>query len=176
MDARVIIAIGLGLTALSLYEMSHFSLLMGMNSVVWTGLIQGLGTGIAYVPLAALAFATLPPLMRNEGTALFNLIRNIGSSVGISTVQGLMVHNTQVVHAALVEHITPRMLSGHLMGPFTGAKAAAAMNAAATAQATMIAYLDNYHLMLILTVVATFTLFFVRKPESGKPAENVVLE
>ena len=62
--------------------------------------------------MAALTFATLAPaLMRNEGTALFNLVRNIGSSIGISTVQGLMVRNTQVVHASLAQHITPLTLA-----------------------------------------------------------------
>jgi DHA2 family multidrug resistance protein len=176
MDARLIIAIGLGLTAFSLWQMSHFSMLMNMRPIISTGLIQGLGTGIAYVPLAALGFATLPSILRNEATALFNLVRNVGSSIGISTVQGLLVHNTQVLHSDLAAHITPRMLSGHAMGPLTGIQAATALNDQVTAQSAFIAYLDDFHLMLIMTVIAAFTLFFVRKAEPSKAAEHVVLE
>jgi DHA2 family multidrug resistance protein len=52
----------------------------------------------------------------------------------------------------------------------------AALNGEVTAQATMIAYLDNFHLMLILTIAVAFTLLFVRKPEGAKAPENVVLE
>jgi DHA2 family multidrug resistance protein len=175
-DARAIIGVGLGLTAYSLWQMSHFSLLMNMHPVILTGLIQGLGTGIAYVPLAALGFATLPSALRNEGTALFNLVRNIGSSVGISTVQGLLVHNTQVLHADMAAHVTPRVMSGHALGHFSSAQAATALNDQITAQSAFIAYLDNFHLMLLLTIAAAFTLFFVRKPEPSKAAEHVVLE
>jgi DHA2 family multidrug resistance protein len=174
-DARAIIALGLGLTAYSLWSMSHFSLLMNMHPIISTGLIQGLGTGIAYVPLAALGFATLPSNMRNEGTALFNLVRNIGSSIGISTVQGLLVHNTQVLHSDMTAHLTPRMMTGHAMGHFNALQAAAALNDQVTAQSAFIAYLDDFHLMLLLTLASTLTLFFVRKPQPSK-SDHVVLE
>jgi DHA2 family multidrug resistance protein len=86
------------------------------------------------------------------------------------------VHNTQVLHSDLAAHITPRMLSGHAMGPLTGIQAATALNDQVTAQSAFIAYLDDFHLMLIMTVIAAFTLFFVRKAEPSKAAEHVVLE
>jgi DHA2 family multidrug resistance protein len=176
-DGRLIIGVGLALTALSLWQMTHFSILMGANPVVVAGVLQGMGTGAAFAPMAALAFGTLPPALRNEGTALFNLIRNIGSSVGISTVQGLMVHNTQVVHAALAGHITPHVMSEHSVGPLTLTQAATALNLQITGQATMIAYLDNFYLMLILTLVAALALFFIRKPGLTKAeANHAVLE
>ena len=76
--------------------MTGFYLQMGTASVVWSGLAQGLGTGFVYVPLAAITFATLSPRLRNEGTAMFSLMRNIGSSIGISVVTTLLVRNTQV--------------------------------------------------------------------------------
>jgi DHA2 family multidrug resistance protein len=176
-DVRLIIGTGLMLAALSLWQMSHFSMLMDMAPVVWTGVIQGLGIGIAYVPMAALTFATLPAVMRNEGTALFNLIRNIGSSVGISTVQGLFVRNTQVVHASLSQHVTPWSFATHAHGPYAGAQAVAALNREVTAQASMIAYLDDFHFMLILTLVAMSTLLMVRKSGAdGAGAPNVMVE
>ena len=98
-DSRYIIAAGFALTAFSLWQMTGFYLQMGTASVVWSGLAQGFGTGLVYVPLAAITFATLSPALRNEGTAVFNLIRNIGSSVGISVVTTLLVRNSQVMRA-----------------------------------------------------------------------------
>jgi DHA2 family multidrug resistance protein len=140
-------------------------------------MLQGAGTGATYVPLAAIGFTTLPAERRNEATALFNLLRNLGSSVGISTVQGLLVHNTQVVHASLVEHLTPRVLSQHVIGPYSGAQAAAALDGSVTMQATMIAYLDDFHLLLVLTIVTAFALFLVRKPSIGSKApESITVE
>ncbi|HZV92297.1 MAG TPA: DHA2 family efflux MFS transporter permease subunit, partial [Caldimonas sp.] len=92
-DTRWIIAAGFAMTAFSLWQMTHFYLQMGTASVVWSGLTQGFGTGFVYVPLATITFATLSPQFRNEGTAVFSLVRNIGSSVGISVVTTLLVRN-----------------------------------------------------------------------------------
>ncbi len=163
-DSRLIIVTGLAITAAGLYQMSHFSMSMDGRTIAIANVLQGFGTGATYVPLATIGFMTLPAEMRNEASALFNLLRNLGSSVGISTVQGLLVHNTQVVHAALSEHVTAHALAQqHAAGPLSGVAASAALNGSVTAQATMIAYLDDFHLMLILTIVTAFALLFLRK-------------
>jgi MFS transporter, DHA2 family, multidrug resistance protein len=176
-DSRLIIVTGLFITACGLYDMSHFSPQMGAWPVAISNVLQGAGTGATYVPLAAIAFQTLPASMRNEGTALFNLLRNIGSSLGISTVTGLLVYNTQVVHSSLVQHLTPHVVSQHLLRSLSGPQATAALNDTVTSQATMIAYLDDFHLMLILTVVTAFVLLFVRTSgTAGREPEHVVLE
>jgi len=147
--------------------MAHFSMQLPMSSVVWSGAFQGLGTGIVYVPMAALTFATLPAALRNEGTALFNLIRNIGSSIGISAVQGLFVRNTQVVHASLAGHVTAPSVAQHAVGALSGAMATAALNREVTAQAMMIAYLDDFYLMLLLTLLALPLLLLVHTPRTS---------
>jgi DHA2 family multidrug resistance protein len=176
-DTRIIIGSGFVLTAISLWMMSHFSMQMPMGPLIWSGALQGLGTGIVYVPMAALTFATLSPAFRNEGTALFNLIRNIGSSIGISVVQALFVSNTQIVHASLAVHITPLALAQHAAGPLHGTAASAALNQAVTAQAAMIAYIDDFHLMLLLTLVALPLLLLVRPARgAGAGAKNVAME
>jgi DHA2 family multidrug resistance protein len=177
LDVRLIIGAGFMLTAISLWMMTNFSIQMPMNSLIWSGAIQGLGTGIVYVPMAALTFATLSPAFRNEGTALFNLIRNIGSSIGISVVQSLFVSNTQVVHASLAQHITPSAMAQHGLGALKGAAAVASLNQAVTAQAAMVAYIDDFYLMLLLTLLALPLLLLVRKPgaaTAGGP--NVAVE
>ena len=164
-DARIIIGAGFGLTALSLWLMTRFDIQMNGVPVFWSGVFQGLGTGIAYVPMATLAFATLAPQLRNEGAAMFSLTRNIGSSVGISVVQALLVSNTQIVHATLSEHISPWNLMARdpaLAAQLANHSGAAALNAGVTAQAAMIAYIDDFQLMFILTLAAMPLLFLVR--------------
>jgi DHA2 family multidrug resistance protein len=176
-DVRLIIGAGLLLTCLSLWQMSHLSMQFSMSSIVWPGVIQGLGTGIVYVPMSALTFATLPAILRNEGTALFNLLRNVGSSVGISTVQALMVRNTQVVHASLAAHLTPFAVATHSPGVYHGGQALVALNSEVTAQASMIAYLDDFHFMLLLSLAALPLLLFVRSARGAAAgAKNVAIE
>jgi DHA2 family multidrug resistance protein len=174
-DVRLIIGTGFALTALSLWQMTQFSLQMDMRPLVVSGLVQGLGTGIAYVPMATLAFATLPGAMRNEGTALFNLMRNVGSSIGIASVQALLVRNTQVVHSALAAHLTPfKVAQAHVAG--TPAHVLAAINAAVTAQAAFIAYLDDFKLMLLLAAGSIPLLLLVRTPRRVAEAPHVAVE
>src|SRR6202035_2099227 len=119
-DTRLIIAVGFSLAAVSSWQMTGFDVQMDASMVVWSGILQGLGTGFVYVPLAAATFATLAPALRNEGTAIFNLIRNLGSSIGISVVNTLLTRNTQIVHSTLgdrVSRFTPLLHSQLPGGP-----------------------------------------------------------
>src|SRR5207244_1168220 len=93
------------LTPFSLWQMSRFTLAMSQSDIVWPGVIQGLGLGFVFVPLSAASFATLAPAMRAEGTAIYSLMRNIGSSIGIALVQTLLVRNTQIMHASIGAHV-----------------------------------------------------------------------
>ncbi len=79
-DVRLILLFGLALAAVSLWQMAHFSLLMGMQPVIVSGLIQGFGLGFLFVPLSTVSFATLARHLRTEGTAIFSLMRNIGGA------------------------------------------------------------------------------------------------
>jgi DHA2 family multidrug resistance protein len=155
--------------------MTHFDLQMNGWPVFWSGVFQGLGTGIAYVPMAALTFATLPPALRNEGTALFSLTRNIGSSVGISVVQALLTSNTQVMHASLAAHISPYNLAARdpqLAAQLASHAGTAALNAGLTSQAMMVAYLDDFQLMLVLTLITLPLLLLVRTAPAARKAED----
>jgi DHA2 family multidrug resistance protein len=175
-DVRLVIASGFALTAISLWQMTRFSLQIDMSPIIWSGAIQGLGTGIVYVPMAALSFATLPAVMRNEGTALFNLVRNLGSSIGISTVQALLVRNTQLVHASLSSHLTPFVIASRGLGAGPGVHSGAVLNALVTRQAVMVAYLDDFYFMLVLTLLAIPLLLLVRTARAPAGAKDVVLE
>ena len=175
-DTRLIIAAGLGLTAASLWQMTGFYLQMNTAPIVWSGLAQGLGTGFVYVPLATVTFATLAPRFRNEGTALFSLVRNVGSSIGISVVETLLTRNTQAMHARLAEQVTPYSDFMHLQPPLSSPQGLAMLNHGVTEQAAMIAYNDDFQLMMVLTLCTIPLVALLRGAGAKRPSEPVMVE
>jgi MFS transporter, DHA2 family, multidrug resistance protein len=171
-DSRFILLLGLILTAGSLWMMTGFSLAMDSWPVIWAGLIQGIGLGCLWVPLSALAFATLPVAKRTEAASIFSLIRNIGSSIGISVVESMLAQNTQVSHASLATQITPFNSAlqlpavQHFWNMHTGA-GLAALNQEITRQASMISYNDDYKMMMIVALASMPLLLLLRRP--GRP-------
>jgi MFS transporter, DHA2 family, multidrug resistance protein len=170
-DTRLLIAAGIALTAASTWAMCGFSPLMDDRLVMWSGFIQGLGIGLSYAPLTTVSFATLSPQFRSGGTSMFNLLRNIGSSIGISTVQALLTRNTQIMHSRLGEHIT---LFGGQLRPaapysFSTPQGLAALNASVTRQAEMIAYNNDFKLLLVLclAIMPLVLLLSPRRPGAG---------
>jgi DHA2 family multidrug resistance protein len=128
------------------------------------------------VPLSTVAFTTLPGTLRNEGTAFYNLLRNLGSSVGISVVMFLLTQNTQRLHASLAEHVTlygiasnPAASVNHV--DVSTAKGVAALNAMVTNQAAMIAYIDDFGLLMLPTLFTIPFLVLIRRarPRAGGP-------
>jgi MFS transporter, DHA2 family, multidrug resistance protein len=180
-DTRLIIVAGLTLTALSMWQMTGFSLYMGMSPVITTGVTQGFGLGFVFTPLSIITFSTLPRNMLTQGTAIFSLMRNIGGSIGISIVETLLTRNTQIVHSRLVEHLRPDNPLAHapfLPAPYslTDPLGVAALNAAATRQAAMVAYLDDFMLMMILVVVGGPLLLLLRRPRKAAAGGAVAMD
>jgi DHA2 family multidrug resistance protein len=104
-----------------------------------------------------------------QGTAIFSLTRNTGGSVGIAIVEALLAENTQIVHSRLVEHLrpdNPLAQAPYLTPPFSLATPSgiAALNAEATRQAAMVAYIDNFKLMMIIIITALPLLLLLRRP------------
>ena len=175
-DLRLIIGAGFALTAFSSWQMTGFDLQMGPATIVWSGLAQGLGTGFVYVPLAAATFATLAPALRNEGTAIFSLTRNLGSSIGISVVETLLTRNTQIMHSTLAEHVSAyNPILQHQMGGSPTVAALAGVNAAVTGQAAMVAYNDDFQLMMYLCLAAIPLVLLLRKG-GARPSEPMAIE
>jgi len=168
-DLRLTLLVGFLVTAFALWEMAHYSLDLSQSDIIWPGLIQGIGTGLVFVPLSAATFATLNVEMRAQGTALYSLIRNIGSSIGISLVQTMLVRNTVIAHAALTDRVTsanPAWNNPAVAAAFNlhAAGGAAFLDGAVTQQAAMIAYIDDFWLMLFLTVLVIPLLLLIRPP------------
>jgi len=177
-DTRYIIISGFLMTALSLWMMTGFYLQMDNTLVIWSGVLQGFGTGFVFMPLAAIAFATLSPHLRNEGTAVFSLIRNIGSSIGISAVTTLLTRNTQIMHSRLAENITPYgdSLPNGVSQTLSSTAGLMGLDGAVTRQAAMIAYNNNFQLMLVITLCVVPLVFLLRPVAAAKNAQPVVVE
>lgn len=172
-DPRKLVVLGLALTALSLWEMSGFTPQMDVIPVIRSGVVQGLGLGLVFVPLSTVAFATIDTRYRADATALFSLVRNIGSSVGISLVTVLLTHNIQVNHAELSALISPFNPVLRQASPLAAAGQVAAlqqMDLLVNAQAAMIGYVDDFVLMMWVTLLAMPLALMLRRPAPYKVA------
>jgi DHA2 family multidrug resistance protein len=172
-DARLLIFAGIALMGLSLWQMSGFSLQMDKEPVIVSGIVQGLGLGLIFVPLQSLAFASLAAHYRTTAASLLNLSRNIGGSIGISIATALLARNLQVSHSDLAAQVTPYSLP--LMDPAIldrlggiGDAAAAMLDMEINRQALMIAYIDDFHAMMLVTLAVLPLVWLLRRPP--KPA------
>jgi len=167
-DARLLLLSGFLISAFALWQMMQYTIVLAPSDIVWPGVIQGFGLGLVFVPLSALSFSTLTPALRADGTAIYSLMRNLGSSIGISVVQTLMTRNTQVAHAGMVASanlFNPAMRDTLADGSIRNL---AVLDQAITQQAAMIAYLDDFKLMFVATLLVVPMLLLIR-PARGAP-------
>jgi DHA2 family multidrug resistance protein len=186
-DSRLLVGIGVVLMGVSLWMMTGFAIDQPSRPVIMSGVVQGLGLGLIFVPLQSLAFETLAPQMRTTAAALLNLSRNIGGSVGISVVSTQLVRMTQVAHADIAQNITEHSLAMinstqiQTAIPTAGPLVLAMMNAEVTKQALFIAYLDDFKLMMWVTFAVLPLLFFMRRGRQvgtggGQQQQHVAME
>ncbi len=179
-DTRLLLALGLGLTAWSFYAMTGWTPDVSQSTIVGVGVVQGIGLGFLFVPLSAVSLSTLTPAQRTEGAGLYNLSRNIGSSVGISVVNALLTRNTQVNHADIAQHVTAvnRAFEGpaitQFWNPLTAA-GRAALDAVITRQAQIIAYIDDYKLLMIATLVVIPLVIVFKQARGGGSADRTLV-
>jgi DHA2 family multidrug resistance protein len=169
-DTRILIVTGLVLFAFSLRMMAGYSLQMDYWPVVTSGFVQGLGMGLVFMPLNALAFATLDNRYRTDGASILNLMRSIGQSAGISMVTVMLARNIQVSHADLAGHITDQTIPAvDLAARFSplGQPAMAYADAMVNQQAAMIAYIDDFYLMAWISIAVVPLVLLLKRP-AGK--------
>ena len=178
-DPRILIGTGLAIAAYSTYRMSGFSLGMDESLVIRTGFIQGMGTGLVFVPLSTVAFATLDSRLRNEGAAMFTLIRNIGSAIGISVLQFMTIRNADTVHSRLVEGVRPdNPAMGFAMPGFDFGSMAdlARLNGEITRQASMVSYIDAFYALFVVTLITAPLILLMRPPRKGAKAPTMHMD
>jgi DHA2 family multidrug resistance protein len=175
-DSRILVAAGFVIVAGSLWEMAQWSLQLDYWHIWVTGVVQGLGMGLVFIPLQTIAFATLAPNLRTDGSSLLNLFRSVGSSIGISITTVLLTRSIQISHADLAEHVTAGTSSVFDISQMdqyqtVGDAGFALIDAEINRQAAMIGYINDFWFMMWLCIVTMPLVLFLRPPKvpAAKP-------
>ena len=180
-DARPLVGLGLVLSLWSIWEMVFYAPETSASWIVLTSVVQGFGLGFIFVPLNSAAFATLPAVLRTDGVALWTLIRNLGSSIGVSIVIAQLTSGISLYHNRIVESLVPSSTGLALAGsggPFetTSILSPSLIDGLATREAVIMSYSNDYLLMCIVTVLALPLVLLLRKPEAQSAASPAVAE
>jgi DHA2 family multidrug resistance protein len=179
-DIRLLLMTGLLLTAWAMYDMTGWTPNVSEETIAVTGFIQGAGLGFLFVPLTTVTFATLAPEQRADATGLYNLSRNVGSSVGISVVSYLLVRNGQINHATIASHVTAfnhafnnaAVMSA--MSPWR-ASGRAALDQLIQGQAAVISYIDDFKLMMVLSLVVIPLVLLLRRAPAPTRSDHAMM-
>jgi DHA2 family multidrug resistance protein len=167
LDRRLFVAAGAGLVIYANWLMLGYSPLMDWSPVAVTGAIQGIGIGMLMPSLTKVAFSTLDPNLRPEGTGLFNLSRVYGSTLGVAIVQIFFFNNTQAMHSALVSNVTPFRAAAHFGTASLPLPALEGLNHMITHQAAFVAVVDQFKILMVAMLVVSPLIAFLRKPAAA---------
>lgn len=178
LDARHVMAVGTVLLLWSLWEMSNWTPAV---APVWLGTVsfaQGVGMGLIFVPMNLIAFSTLAPALRTDGSAMFNLMRNVGMAIGVSITTTMLASGIQTVHAQLAGNANPfnRALAANAQSMFWNLKmpfGAAQLDRVIQYNAQIIAYANDFLFMFFISLPALLTLFLIRRPTLLQRAAEV---
>ena len=170
LDARLLVGIGLLMLSYTYWLMTHWTPDVSEREIIIAIVIQGAAMGLLFTPLQVLAFVTLEPAMRTEGASLFSLLRNLGAAIGVSVATSMLARNSQAMHEMIGASVTPfnRALQGggvmqHLLDPATR-HGAALLDSIVNQQAQIVAYADDYVLLILATLPAWLLLMMMRPP------------
>jgi DHA2 family multidrug resistance protein len=186
-DPRYLVGIGLVMTCSSFWLMTGWTPDVSQHELITGIVIQGLGLGLVFTPLQLVAFTTLAPSLRTEGASLFALARNIGAAIGVSVTSSLLAHNAQGLHEVIGGSVSPFNRALQALGPIAhglldpaSRRGAAVLDQAINQQAQIIAYMDDYVLMICTTLPALLLLLLMRRPPRvavrAKVREGAVME
>ncbi len=181
-DARLLIAFGFTLLAISMFSMAHqFNLDVDFRTLMWARVFQSSGLAFLFIPINTAAYSYLPKEKNNAASGLINLARNIGGSVGISFVTTVLARRMQFHQTVLTTHVNAfnpwfrtavQGLGGSAVGAGTPAtqQAVGQVYGAIARHSAMSAYLDNFWIMAVCTLVVIPLVFLMKRPPKGAPA------
>jgi DHA2 family multidrug resistance protein len=176
-ETRYLVLAGLLLASFTLHQMVRFTDQTSSQAIVVASVVQGFGLGLVFVPLSTVAFTTLPAHLRTEGAAILTLVRNIGSSIGISMVVAQLTSTATRMHASLIEYITP--FNDALKAPdvssilnLTTDTGRALLDQLATQQAAIIAYANDFKLLMYLTLATLPFLILIGSTRSQRSSSG----
>src|SRR5262249_40622993 len=167
-DPRLLMFAGILMICASMWSMIGWT----PDVAAWSLALTTFPRGVGLIPLQVVEFATLPADLRGDGTALFSLIRNVGSALGISISSFLLAQTTQIMHARIAEGLTPfnRMLqhgAAYFFWNSATAPGRAALNAEVTRQASIIAYVNDFKVMFVVCLAPACLLLLLRRPPAS---------
>jgi DHA2 family multidrug resistance protein len=181
-DARKMLAVGFVVVSFTLFWFASLNLEVGYWEIFWPQIVQGLGLGLMFVPLTTISMDRIAKERMGNATSLFNLMRNIGSSVGVAATQTLLTRHRQIYTNVLGAHVTEydfgsRTMLESLRSAFmsAGADAATAMHRAQAAlfgmvqrQAAMLSFTDVYRLLAVLLIISMPLVFLMHRPATSR--------
>src|SRR5204862_439429 len=180
MDTRYMIAAGFTILALATYMLSHLTLDVAMRNITVPNVVAGFALGFIFVPLTTTAMGTLRNEQIGGATGLFNLMRNIGGSVGIAVVTTLLARTSQRDHALLVGNLSPdnpvyqdvyRALRGALapdVGAAAGDQANAILYQLLLRQVALLSYVENFRLIAVVCLACVPLVFLFRRVRASR--------
>ncbi len=180
-DARLLITVGLISTGLALLWMTRFDAQIDYATVAWARAYQSLGLAFLFIPINTVAYIGMPPEKNNAASALINMMRNIGGSVGISFATTLIARREQYHQSVLIEHVTPysnayqttiqNLQQSYLAGTASAAdalhQAQAQLYAMVQQQAATLSYVDSFRVFGVVFLALVPLVFLMRKPSAG---------
>jgi len=166
-SVRLFVIIGFAMNVCSLYATMQWTPDVSEQTIIWVGVLQGFSIGLVFTPLSTIVYASLPMELRNEAAGVYSLIRNLGSAIGIAVTGALLQTNIQINHQAIAQFVTPFSeglrsgIVGQLWNPASPA-GVLALNEEITRQATIIAYENDFRLMMFLTLAVLPLAFLIR--------------
>jgi len=180
-DSRILIGAGFSLLALSSFLYGRLDLEIAMSNVVWASIINGAATGMIFVPLSTMAMGRLRNTQIANAAGLYNLMRNLGGSVGISVVTTLLQRGAQAHQAALVAHLTPydpayqewlartEAALAAKSGPAAPDQALGLLHRVLEQQATLMAFVDSFRLIGLMALASVALVLLFGKVSRARP-------
>jgi len=166
-DPRAMIVLGFVLQAVAGWQFAQLDVNPSTADVFWPMALQGFGVGVLWVPITMVAFSTLHDRFVSEASAVFHMVRNMGSSIHISLSIALAVHMTRTGYAELAERVTPYSAAAS-MPWVAGAwnleetRGLAALSREMARQAAMLGYLDAFVFFVATSIVVLPLVFLIR--------------
>ena len=176
-DVRWLLLFGVLGIAASLYVLSLASLEMGPGLIIWSSLLQGAGVGFVFIPIQAVAFASVPPNLRTKASSMFNLSRNFGGSVAVAIVGSLLARGAQVSHADLSQYVNPQNMpiaDPGLIGVLgdAGQSVMVMIEAEIMRQSLFLSYLGDFRLMMWASLAMLPLILLADFGKGGKKQEE----
>ena len=183
---KFLIMFGFIVTALSLHHLCNLEPGVSFTAIVLARMYQGAGLAFLFVPIQTMAYSNLPPGKSNKASALINLMRNLGGSVGISVATTLLARRSQVHQDRLVSHLTPTALAfqqqWHALGQrFANGgvgsvdatrRALASVSTEMQRQSTTLSYLDVMVVLMIGSIAAACMTIFLKRMDLSKASAH----